>query len=100
MKFYILLSFLLVTLNVHGQNDTGAHFEKLPDWQAVLAQAKAGHKMIFVDCYATWCGPCKMMDKVYANDTVGAYMNKRFISIKLQMATSRSDDALVKSWYK
>ena len=41
-------------------------------WEQVLTKAKTENKFIFVDCYATWCGPCKVMDKdVYPNDTVG-----------------------------
>ena len=26
-----------------------------------LEQAKGENKMVFVDCYTSWCGPCKMM---------------------------------------
>ena len=29
-----------------------------------LEQAKAQGKMVFVDCYTTWCGPCKMMHPI------------------------------------
>ena len=29
-----------------------------------LEQAKAQEKMVFVDCYTTWCGPCKMMHSI------------------------------------
>ena len=29
-----------------------------------LGQAKAQGKMVFVDCYTTWCGPCKMMHSI------------------------------------
>ena len=26
-----------------------------------LERAKGENKMVFVDCYTSWCGPCKMM---------------------------------------
>ena len=29
-----------------------------------LEQAKTQGKMVFVDCYTTWCGPCKMMHPI------------------------------------
>ena len=32
-------------------------------WQEVLEQAKKENKLIFMDCYTSWCGPCKMLAK-------------------------------------
>ena len=46
-----------------SQQYKGIHFEQGLSWKDILAKAKAEHKYIFVDCYATWCGPCKYMDK-------------------------------------
>ena len=39
----------------------GVNFEK-ESWSNTLAKAKAENKIVFVDAYTTWCGPCKMMD--------------------------------------
>lgn len=51
-----------------------------------VAKAKAENKMVFLDCYTSWCGPCKAMaKKVFPLDTVGEYMNPRFVSIKIDM---------------
>ncbi len=53
-----------------------------------------------MDCYATWCGPCKEMEKtVYANDTVGNYINNHFISVKFQLDTSKKDDESIQKKY-
>lgn len=51
-----------------------------------LAKAKAEKKPLFFDAYASWCGPCKAMDRdVYTDPKVAAYMNEKFISIKVDM---------------
>ena len=50
------------------------------------AKAKAENKLIFLDCYTQWCGPCKKMTKeVFPKENVGAYMNPKFVSIKIDM---------------
>ena len=33
--------------------------------QAGLEKAKTENKLIFVDCYTTWCGPCKTLKTIY-----------------------------------
>ena len=51
-----------------------------------LAKAKKENKPIMMDAYTTWCGPCKMMDKmVFTNDTVADYFNANFIPFKSDM---------------
>lgn len=51
-----------------------------------LELAKAQNKMIFVDCYTSWCGPCKFMaDSIFIQKKTGDYFNKRFISVKYDM---------------
>ena len=53
------------------------------DWKKVLAKAKAEKKLIFVDAYATWCGPCKKLQKeVFPDAAVGSFFNKNFINAK------------------
>lgn len=76
------------------------NFEQDMSWAAILAKAKAEHKYVFVDCFATWCGPCKKMDRdVYPADSIGAEMNKDFISVKVQMDTTKADGEAVRGWY-
>ena len=60
----------------------GIKFEEGLSWEQVKQKAKTENKFIFVDCYATWCAPCKMMDKyVYQNDTVGEFVKDKFIYV-------------------
>jgi len=95
----LLYSLLYLPLAVLGQ-DKGIHFEQGLNWQQVQAKAKAAHQYIFVDCFASWCGPCRLMDRtVYTNDTVGAYFNAHFISVKLQLDKTAHDSPEVKARY-
>jgi uncharacterized protein YyaL (SSP411 family) len=51
-----------------------------------IAKAKAENKFVFFDAYASWCGPCKAMDKdVFTDKTVAAYLNAKFVSIRIDM---------------
>ncbi|MDE6393746.1 MAG: thioredoxin family protein, partial [Duncaniella sp.] len=51
-----------------------------------VAKAKAEGKMVFLDCYTSWCGPCRTMaNKVFPTQEVGDFMNPKFVSIKIDM---------------
>ena len=58
------------------------------DMEAAQKKADDGMLMLFVDVYATWCGPCKMMDaQVYPDPALSAYMNKHFVSVRMDGET-------------
>lgn len=74
----IILLVLGTGLTAFGQID----FEKT-SWEKVKAKAKAEKKLIFVDVYTTWCGPCKMLDRqVFSDQETGRRINAFFISYK------------------
>ena len=55
-------------------------------WQAVLDKAKKENKIVFVDAYTTWCGPCKRMAKdVFPQKAVGDVYNAAFVNVKMDM---------------
>lgn len=55
-------------------------------WEDALEQAEEQGKLIFVDCYTTWCGPCKRMAaSTFPDADVGEFYNANFINVKIDM---------------
>ena len=70
----------------------GIHFEH-GIFTELLSKAQKENKMIMVDAYASWCGPCKWMAKnIFPNDTVAEFYNKNFISAKIDMEKGEGVD--------
>src|ERR1700744_2942723 len=81
-------------------NDQGIKFEQGLNWQQLISKAKAENKYIFLDCYTTWCAPCKKMEKeVYTTQAVGSLYNDKFICVKLQMDSIANEDETIKATY-
>ena len=83
MRFSIIVLFLFTSFfQLKAQ---GIEFFK-GTWEEALAEASAKEKLIFVDAYAVWCGPCKRMAKnVFTQDKVGEFFNKNFVNMKIDM---------------
>lgn len=61
----------------------GIHFHK-GTWKEALSLAKKENKVIFLDVYASWCGPCKMLKRMtFSNKKVGDFYNANFINVSL-----------------
>jgi len=80
------LSFLLILLlsgaALKGQGIDFFH----GSWAEALEKAKSEQKLIFVDAYAVWCGPCKRMAaNVFPDPKVGEFFNANFVCMKIDM---------------
>jgi thiol-disulfide isomerase/thioredoxin len=55
-------------------------------WAEALEKAKTEDKIIFVDAYASWCGPCKRMSsQVFPDPKSGEFYNANFVCLKIDM---------------
>lgn len=64
-----------------ADTEEGIQFHK-GSWDQALQLAKKENKLIFLDIYATWCGPCKQLKKrTFSNAEVGNIYNQNFINV-------------------
>ena len=83
MKKIILFLFLVISTALFSQD--GIKFGK-QSFAQTLEQAKKENKLIFLDAFASWCGPCKLLDKnVFPKKEVGDYFNANFLNLHIDM---------------
>ena len=74
--------FLLKPLSVFSEEIV---FETIT-FEEALKKAEDSKKLIFVDAYTTWCGPCKWMAKnVFTDTEVAKFYTENFICLKIDM---------------
>lgn len=88
-KALLFIAIAIITNISFAQETKGIKFENDTSLFSILAKAKSEGKNVFIDCYTTWCGPCKLMTKnVFPNDSVGEFYNLNFINISIDMEKS------------
>ena len=89
MSLYIIYSmkklFLIVAMTLAvavGASAKGGVVFHEGTLKEAIAEAAATDKYLFVELFATWCGPCRVMERTLATDEVGEFMNPRFVSVR------------------
>ena len=81
-----ILSVLCLVLSAFAAPPPKPKLVRWLDYTEALEKAKTSKKLIFVDLYADWCVPCRIMDaNTYSDPTVASLLNTRFISTKLDV---------------
>ena len=103
--FFIALFLMLFAFRGNAQHVSKATGKKSGQidfiensWNEALKQAAAQNKYIFVDAYATWCGPCKMLKATtFKNNKVAEFYNSNFINVAIDMEKGQGP-ALAAQW--
>lgn len=84
MKRIVLITFMILScISMTIAQEQGIKFEENSTWSKIVKKAKKGKKLIFIDCYTSWCGPCKILAKdVFTQKAVGEYFNANYINAK------------------
>lgn len=92
----VTIALAVTAMMVHAQ---GMQFEPQGTlFKDAVQKARQTGKHIFVDCYTSWCGPCKKMARdVFPTDSAGQFMNPRFVNLQIDMEKGEGP-SLGKQW--
>lgn len=86
LKFTFTVILILMATQLLSANSVSGIAYQYTTWDKVLEQAKEDQLPIFVKTFASYCMPCKMMDKnVYPDPEVSSVFNQNFINFKVDM---------------
>ena len=95
---FLLTMWFFTTLSAQ-ESGKGISFHDNTSWEEILHLAQKENKLIFMDCYTSWCGPCKALAKnVFTQEKVGEFFNPRFINVKYDM--EKGDGKMLNEKYK
>ncbi len=83
IRWALFLPMILQALSAFA----GINFKSVSFEEAKKIASKE-NKLVFIDAYATWCGPCKWLSQnVFTDEAVGKLFEKTFVSLKIDMET-------------
>ncbi len=86
MKKLTLFVLFVICISFTYAQDHGIVFKDYSNFEEALKESKETGKLIFMDCYAVWCGPCKALKKnVFPNEDVAKFYNENFINTMYDM---------------
>lgn len=94
----LIVLFWAMGLNALAQTQ-GIMFEPTRSWKKIVEKARSENKLIFVDCYADWCGPCKQLaSQVFTQKEVGDVFNSHFVNVQFNVEKDADGKVNVAKW--
>ena len=94
-KIVMMVSALMISLAAFSQ---GIEFQK-GRYADVLKMAKQQNKLVFVDIYTSWCGPCKhMAQSIFPEAKSGEFYNAHFLNLQLDAEKSEDGKMVAKKF--
>ncbi|CAA7391426.1 Thioredoxin [Chryseobacterium fistulae] len=85
MQMKKLISGLFIFFTIITFSQEAIQFQET-SFKDLIAKAKKENKIVFIDAYASWCGPCKLMEKnIFTQKSVGDYYNANFVNARFDM---------------
>ena len=93
-RYFILLAFTTALSFTAKAQDVQKSDGKKPgsivfiegSFKDALKQAAIQNKYIFVDAYASWCGPCKLLKATtFRNKKAADFYNDNFVNVSIDM---------------
>ena len=82
----ILFTFILGMLVLSAFSQEKMLFLDNEPWEKVLKEAQKSKKMVFVDTYTQWCGPCKdLMNRILPQKEVSDYLRANFVCVRYDL---------------
>lgn len=102
INYFIISLVIVLSSTVRAQENVSKSSTQINfienSWAEALKQAARQNKYIFVDAYATWCGPCKMLKATtFKNNKVADFYNDNFVNVAIDMEKGQGP-ALAAEW--
>ncbi len=96
----VALTVVGITAGVSGALTPDRILEWRHDESVAFADAKAEGKGVLIDFGATWCTPCKAIEKVFGEEDVFVALNNDFVPLKFDVSEGTDKDEALQKRYE